>query len=600
MHSYGKLLLIILSSVLASLCLQCTQPMAGTATETENVVGKLFQPDGKTPAVGVRVHIRPKNTLADTSFKLAKILTDTASTVTDDKGRFAFDTTIDTGTYVIEGSNGNNAVLIDSVIVKKRDSTDTLTPDTLKPAGAIKGIINLSEGGDPRKVFVLAFGIDRFARVNADGSFKFSGLGEAKYDLRFISSLDNYGVLDTVNISVVSADTTDLDTIEMPFIGIPTPRNVVIAYDTSKQIVTLSWDKTDTALAKGFYVYRRNVDSNTVLMRINTSPITDTLYRDSTGIQGQTYEYRVSAIDKNATESMKSAGVSVSLMERLILINDSASFGARSEHTSLNFGNKIWIIAGSMLNDVWSSTDGIFWTSISDSTAFSKRRSHASVVFNNEMWVIGGRDANRYQNDVWHSSDGKNWVLATDSAGFSGRMDHAAIVFENRIWVIGGYDGVSEKNDVWQSGDGVVWTKVVENASFPARAGLTVNVLKNELIIIGGVGSTKYYNDVWSSGDGIAWTEIMTNGGFSGVTGHTATVFQDQIWIVGGEKASDGYSNEIWSSNDGKNWSKFNTPNNFTAKYNHSAVVFDDKLWIIGQVMLPNGSLNKTDIWYLR
>jgi hypothetical protein len=325
--------ILVVAVLLALDCTHSTQTTGnGSGTGNAAIVGTLYLPDGHTPAAGVRVHIRPEKTLADTAgTALAKklaVLAATDSVVTDSAGQYAFDTTLDTGTYVIEATNGNNAALIDSVAVKTKTTTDTLAPDTLKPAGALKGVIKLSEGGDPRKVFVLAFGIDRFARVNADGSFKFSGLAEAQYDLRLISSLDNYGVLDTNAIPVASADTTNLDTISLPFTGIPTPKNVRIAYDTLKQIVTVTWSKPDTALAKGFYVYRRNVDSNTVLARINTSPITDTLYRDSTGIQDQTYEYHISAIDKNATEGTKSAGVSVKVVSAFRLIKTITLSGA--------------------------------------------------------------------------------------------------------------------------------------------------------------------------------------------------------------------------------------------------------------------------------
>jgi hypothetical protein len=322
---------VIISLLLASclfLAIRCSGPtkITGNSSQTPNaVVGILYQSDGTTPAAGVRVHIRPRKSLADTSGaglpkKLAAMAA-TDSVVTDSAGRFAFDTTIDTGTYVITSANGNNAVLIDSVAVKNKAATDLLAPDTLKPAGALKGVIRLSEGGDPRKVFVLAFGIDRFARVNVDGSFKFSGLAEAKYDLRLISSLDNYGVLDTVGVAVRSADTLNMGTINLPFTGIPTPKNVSINYDTLKQIVALSWSKPDSSLVKGLNVYRRNVDSNSVLKQVNTSPITDTLYRDSTGIQDQTYEYRVAAVDKNSTEGTKSAGVSVKVVGAFVWID---------------------------------------------------------------------------------------------------------------------------------------------------------------------------------------------------------------------------------------------------------------------------------------
>ncbi len=307
-----------------ALYLNCTtNNIAGNSTQTGNptIVGILYCPDGKTPAKRAKVTLRNKNSLADTAGILVKrlALSDSATAMTNDSGKFVIDS-VDTGTYVIVGTDGgNNLALNDSVPVKSKDSVVTLPPDTLKPAGALKGVIRLSEGGDPRKVFILAFGIDRFARVNADGSFKFATLAEGKYDLRVISSLDNYGVLDIVNIPVGSGDTLNMDSIVLPFTGIPTPKNVSIKYDTLKQIVTLSWSKPDSALVKGLNVYRRNVDSNSVLKQVNTSPITDTLYRDSTGIQDQTYEYRVSAIDKNATEGVKSAGVSVKIASYLAL-----------------------------------------------------------------------------------------------------------------------------------------------------------------------------------------------------------------------------------------------------------------------------------------
>ena len=288
---------------------------AGTATQTGNptVAGTLYESDGTTPAAGVRVVIRPRNSLADTSgIGLPKSMADTATVTTDENGRFAFDSTIDAGTYVIEATSGNDAVLIDSVTVGE-SGTDTLPPDTLKPAGAITGVIRLSEGGDPRKVFVLAFGIDRFARVEEDGSFRFLNLAEGRYDLRIIASLDDYGVLDTAGVPVAAGDTTDMGAVELPFEGIPVVKGLKIEYDTMKQIVTLTWDKADTGLVKSYNIYRSNVDSNTVAVRVNASPVVDTVYRDSTGVQGQAYTYQVKALDKTNNEGEYSAAVTTTI-----------------------------------------------------------------------------------------------------------------------------------------------------------------------------------------------------------------------------------------------------------------------------------------------
>jgi hypothetical protein len=195
--------------------------------------------------------------------------------------------------------------LIDSVKVKNPDSTKVVPPDTLKPAGAIKGIISLSEGGDPRQVFVLAFGIDRFARVNADGSFKFSNLARGSYDLRLISGLSNYGVLDTSGVLVIAGDTTDLGTISLPFTGIPTPKNLKVSFDTLKQFVILIWDKADTALVDGYNIYRAIKGQNFSLLTQTPLSETTTTYYDSGVAVGSTYEYRVVSRRISGEESPK-------------------------------------------------------------------------------------------------------------------------------------------------------------------------------------------------------------------------------------------------------------------------------------------------------
>ena len=317
MRKFHKIFAFAILAVALFLSCNKNNPTAGkgSGTETGNamVIGKLYYKNGN-PAANATLHIRKKTVLADTTGAgLHKVLVDTAAAVTtNDTGGFTIDS-INPGLYVIEGAKDSNVVLIDSVTVKSKDSTVVLPPDTLRPAGALKGIIYLSEGGDPRKVFILAFGIDRFAGVNLNGSFKFSNLAEGRYDLRIISSLDNYGVLDTFGISINSADTANLDTIRLPFTGIPTPKNVVIAYDTLRQIVTLTWAKADTALAKSYNVYRRNVGLNTILARINTSPVADTVYRDSTGAQDSTYEYVVAAVSPTNMEGTKSIVASVKI-----------------------------------------------------------------------------------------------------------------------------------------------------------------------------------------------------------------------------------------------------------------------------------------------
>ncbi len=209
-----------LMAVAAAFLLRCVgnTTVSGTGTLIGNptVAGVLYNSDGSC-AAKVTVHIRPKSYLPDrTLLGLAKRAAVIDSTMTDNSGKFAFDTTMDTGTYVIEAAQGANAVFIGPVAIINKRVPIYLLPDTLKPTGAIQGTITLSAGGDPRKVFVLAFGIDRFAFVQADGVFTFTGLAEGSYAFKVISTLDNYGILDTGNFTVTPAETTDIKTLAPP------------------------------------------------------------------------------------------------------------------------------------------------------------------------------------------------------------------------------------------------------------------------------------------------------------------------------------------------------------------------------------------------
>ena len=159
---------------------------------------------------------------------------------------------------------------------------------------------------------MLAFGVDRFARVKDDGSFKFKNLAQGEYDLCILSTLVDYGVLDTVNIPVITADTTDLGVLELPFIGIPVVKGLSLEYDTLKQIVTLSWDAANPDLVKGYNVYRKHSDSDFV--KINAALILDTTFSDSSAVQDQTYEYKVVAVAPDDNEGEKGEGIGVEVV----------------------------------------------------------------------------------------------------------------------------------------------------------------------------------------------------------------------------------------------------------------------------------------------
>ncbi|MBN1308647.1 MAG: hypothetical protein JXA18_12055 [Chitinispirillaceae bacterium] len=358
-------------SIAMFLVISCSQPdLTGTATETENVAGTLFQPDGETPAAGVYVVIRSKELLPELSGNVVpQRLYIIDSVITDNNGNFSFDTSVSSGVYIIEAASGNNAVFIDSIEVITKKETIQLPPAILKPVGAIKGTIVLAEGGDPRKVFILAFGFDRMALTDSNGTFTFNNLAEGTYNLRIVSTLDDYSVVDTMNIPVTSADTFDFGEIELPFLGIPTIHAISMEYDTLRQQVLLYWPRPDTTKIKSYNIYRRAVDPVTAIFtQLNFFPITDTFFIDSLCEPNRHYEYHIVAVDSYTNEGNRSTAVQVqTALFNITPKNVLLTYDTLNQSVTLRWSNPDTVIVNSY--NIYRrnvTRNEIFWTPFND------------------------------------------------------------------------------------------------------------------------------------------------------------------------------------------------------------------------------------------
>ncbi len=195
-----------------------------------------------------------------------------------------------------------------------------------------------------------------------------------------------------------------------------------------------------------------------------------------------------------------------------------APLGKRKYFDALVFDNKIWVFAGTSDQEagVWSSPDGINWTEVLSMTPWKARVSSAALVYGGKMWIMGGfnYDSTLPLNDVWYSSDGINWTEATDNASWSARQGMASAVFAGKMWILGGRDEevipYGDLNDVWYSTDGANWIQATANASWRPRNFFKAVNLGKKLWIFGGGYQDRNIprvnlNDVWSSLDGINW-----------------------------------------------------------------------------------------------
>ena len=146
-------------------------------------------------------------------------------------------------------------------------------------------------------------------------------------------------------------------------------------------------------------------------------------------------------------------------------------------------------------NDVWYSSDGINWTQATASAAWTPRTEHTSVVFSGKIWVIGGLAGTGYtlleDKEIWYSSDGVNWTQAP-SLTFRGTSRSPAIIHYGKIWFIGAGNG----NTIYSSSDGLNWL-YESTATWSTRSYHTSASFEGKVWVIGGGFTRPYLNDVW-------------------------------------------------------------------------------------------------------
>lgn len=133
-----------------------------------------------------------------------------------------------------------------------------------------------------------------------------------------------------------------------------------------------------------------------------------------------------------------------------------AGWSARSSFGHCVFLNKMWVVGGvraaGLSNESWYSSDGISWT-LAQATSFATaRQGFPLVVYADKMWALGGLDTSpAVVDDVYSSPDGVTWTLVTTNPGFGVRDFSSAVAFPTpsaystiRAWsifIIGGFSG---------------------------------------------------------------------------------------------------------------------------------------------------------------
>lgn len=163
--------------------------------------------------------------------------------------------------------------------------------------------------------------------------------------------------------------------------------------------------------------------------------------------------------------------------------------------------HRLFVIGGDLLDDVWSSADGIDWRAEAIHAPFGGRYTPNAVSLDGKLLVYAGQTWNegawctpggsrcepRGFSDVWQSSDdGRTWTQLIGAAPWAGRgLVHGSIVHGGRIFLIGGglkaippgeqwSETFVEFSDAWSSPDGAHWDRELAQLPFPPRTHFSV------------------------------------------------------------------------------------------------------------------------------
>ena len=316
-----KLLLAaaILAVLTSLIFLHCTKNIAGgTEVGNPSVAAMLYEPDGKTPAIGAKVKFYPVDNNPFPA--LHKTSAAIESTITDVNGRYGI-STVTVGTYNIIGIKDGNKSILDSINISP--TTPSIPADTLLPTGSIKGVVRLRPEHSSTNVYILIFGTNTFTSPkDSIGNFTLDSMAEGTYRVKILTTIPDYVPLDTSFTIRAGKQDTLADTIWLRYTGIPVVTGLKLSYDTMKQIVTLSWNKPTIGRGIiGYSVYRQYMGStDSGLVKIKNA-WTDTIFHDSTGIQDQTYKYFIAMMDSSNSEGVKSMGDSVKIVSVFSLVS---------------------------------------------------------------------------------------------------------------------------------------------------------------------------------------------------------------------------------------------------------------------------------------
>lgn len=156
-------------------------------------------------------------------------------------------------------------------------------------------------------------------------------------------------------------------------------------------------------------------------------------------------------------------------------------------------------------NDVWSTDDGARWTRVAaDGPGSATRPAGCGVLdglveFHGALWLVGcareREDAVGHSmlDEVWSTTDGVTWTQHAPPP-WAGKIWHNVVVWDDKLWILFGFTygdpehgwAAGNANEAWYSEDGETWTSLPADAPVPGSHAQGVSVTEDALLLAGG------------------------------------------------------------------------------------------------------------------
>jgi N-acetylneuraminic acid mutarotase len=608
-------------------------------------VGIIYNPNGSRAAY-TKVRAIPVDHNPIT--KDAGMITFIDSTLTNDTGGYSFDS-LPAGYYNIFGEGDSGVSYVDSFLVVV-DTTIIFPDDTLGDPGTLRGVVRLQPGDDSRTVIILMFGTKTWeAPSDSIGNFTLRDKPAGIYNVRFLTTLNNYDPLDTQLTIVSGVDSMMPDTIRLNYTGVPIPFGLTGSYDTLNGLVNLVWRSLDFQGLEGYFVYRNDTASTIPVIISGSRALKDTFYTDTIfanpmDTNNFVFKYRLKSQDTNAVMSEKySNSIEISAvsptkvktyltLSSYSTINDTASINDTVKIV-VNFSNETrkntniyWYVdtSDSIVRqvdiDTFSGSDTLQWSwsdagshfvsvKIKDIAGSTWEGSITIQIIQDPPIVNAGKDTTVSIYDTirlhgtasdsfghiskWEWDFGNTGTFITTSTSDTNILAPAS-ADSNYQCVLRATD-----DDSNMTSDTVVITVILDPPV--ADAGADTSVSRAGQLTISGLNSVDSFGEIiryeWDIGNNGVFKEV--------VSGDTLITLADTFNFNGFECVL-----RVTDDDDNSNLDtvkifigalKLVTPNaEFSARSEHSTVVFNNQLWVIGGNVNPDpwAESYSNDVWY--